>query len=167
MNVRVLCFDPASNHTGSAMLNFDGKLIDLVWTAKLSVPNENWNNERKIAYLSQIVAALVFVERPDYVISEQPWGMGTSKEVLSQLMGAIKAHLVDTVKWQVVSMARKQLGNGAMNKNQSAQALLAQSLTKRAKKRIKELTANKQYDEIDAIMHGVAFIVKEFGGKDR
>lgn len=160
--ISVLSFDPASNNTGAALLAFDGKTIDIKWTATLCAPTDQWSADQKIAYLSHVMSILVVIERPNYVISEQPWGRGASKEVLSQLMGAIKAHLVDSVKWQVVSQARKILGHGAMDKEESAKSLLKQNLTKHAKKMIKKLIAKNSYDELDAIVHGVAFIVKEF-----
>lgn len=69
--ISVLSFDPASNNTGAALLAFDGKTIDIKWTATLCAPTDQWSADQKIAYLSHVMSILVVIERPNYVISEQ------------------------------------------------------------------------------------------------
>lgn len=161
---RILCIDPASNFTGVGLLRCEISVdntatLSIEWTDVVKTIN-SWNNDKKICFLSNFIALLVYVERPDVVVSEQPWGLGSSKEILSQLVGAIKAHLIDTVAWQTVSQARKLVvSNGSADKKESAESLLKFPFTKNSKNVIIKLINEERFDETDAIMHGLGYLV--------
>lgn len=161
---RILCIDPASNFTGVGLLRCEISVdniatLSIEWTDVVKTIN-SWNNDKKICFLSNFIALLVYVERPDVVVSEQPWGLGSSKEILSQLVGAIKAHLIDTVAWQTVSQARKLVvSNGSADKKESAESLLKFPFTKNSKNVIIKLINEGRFDETDAIMHGLGYLI--------
>ncbi len=162
-----MCLDPAGESFGIAVLQvIDGK-IEIPMTFVLQAPSQ-WDISRKNSYMAHATAALISLEKPDTVVSEKPWGMGYSKQSLTELIGAIKAEAWSKIEWQGISEARKGVlgdGYGGADKHTSTEWLMQYPFTIKAKNFIKSQLdmANKDakigYDILDAILHGVYYLV--------
>ena len=166
-NKRLLCLDPAGESFGIAVLELQNDSIYIPMTFLLTSPLE-WDISRKNSYMAHCTAALISLEKPDIVVSEKPWGIGYSKDSLLQLIGAIKAETWSKIEWQGVSEARKGVlgdGYGAADKYTSAEWLQEYPFSRQAKNFIKgqlesvDKETKNGYDILDAIMHGVYYMV--------
>jgi Holliday junction resolvasome RuvABC endonuclease subunit len=166
---RILCLDPAGESFGVAVLEVQDGKIYIPMHFLLNAP-ENWDISRKNSYMAHCTAALIGLEKPDYVVSEKPWGMGFSKDSLLQLIGAIKAESWAKIEWQGISEVRRGVlgdGHGASDKFTSTEWLLEYPFSISAKNTIKSYldTAQKDgrvgYDILDAILHGVFFLIEK------
>lgn len=168
--MRVLAFDPAGESFGVAGLQVQesGKL-DLYLNFLLKAP-EDWDVSRKNIYMAHASAALVGLDKPDVVVSEKPFGIGYSAQSLKELIGALKAELMCSIKWYGVSEARTAVvGNtwGNATKEQTAEWLLQYPWNISSKRFITEQISQSNpelktgFDILDAIMHGVCYLVKE------
>ena len=160
--MKVLALDPAGELFGLAGIELIDGQLNLYFNFLLSAP-ESFNSTQKNNYMAHACAALISQIKPQIIVSERPWGMGFSKESLSQLMGAIKAETWQNIEWQGVSEARKALmgeGYGGEDKKTSAEWLLEYNWNRSSKMLISKLIEQagadlrSGYDILDAIMHG-------------
>lgn len=166
--MKVMALDPAGEGFGVVVLEkTPSGLLTATMKFLLTAPEE-WDISRKNCYMAHAVAALVALEKPDFVVSEKPWGMGYSKQSLTELIGAIKAEVWDKISWQSVSEARYTVigeGHGGSDKQMSAEWLFQYPWAPGTKKLITSLlqAANPEtkqgYDILDAILHGLCFMI--------
>lgn len=164
-----MALDPGGNSSGITTLEVIDHTISIKWFYNIVSPS-HLSIEQKNIFMAHIIAVLIAIEKPHYIVSEKPWGMGQSKDSLTQLIGAIKAELWTPVEWQIVSEARKIVAeNGSANKIESGKALLNWPFDAPSRRIIKTLlyTAEHQKDPqlsldiLDSLVHGVAFIAKQ------
>jgi Holliday junction resolvasome RuvABC endonuclease subunit len=171
--VKVVGLDPAGNAFGVCGIEVsdNGKLELYMSTVIESLPH--WKADDKNTYMAHVVASLLYVERPDVVVSEDPFGIGWSVKRLGNLLGSIKATVMDKIVWQGVGEARRAVlgdGYGAASKKESADWLLSYDWNIGSKRAIKKLIeaaalANNEeggkdgYDILDAVMHVICYLV--------
>lgn len=161
--MKLISLDPAAGTAGVCCLEIKKGQIDIIWTFAIQ-SIDSWNVDMQNVFVAHTFASIVMVEQPDYLVSEKPWGLGFSKESLSQLIGMLKSYHLNKIKWQTITNARKTvLGTGSADKAESAKGLLQYPWTKKAKRKIETLIETAQatgkYDELDALLHGLAFCI--------
>jgi Holliday junction resolvasome RuvABC endonuclease subunit len=166
-NIRVLCFDPAGNSFGVAMLELQDGKISIPMTHVIEPPAD-WHIDQKNNYVAHCAAAIIGIEKPSVVVSEDPFGIGWSAKRLGNLLGAIKAEAWTNIEWQGVSEMRRGVlgdGYGGSDKIVSAEWLVQYPFLPSAKNLIRKLIDNGNkdgkigYDVLDAILHGVYYLV--------
>ena len=168
--MKVMALDPAGESFGVVVLEpTPSGMLGISWSHLLSAPSE-WGISQKNCYMAHAVAAMIALEKPDHVVSEKPWGMGFSKQSLTELIGAIKAEIWDDISWQSISEARRSVlgdGWGDSTKQMSAEWIEQYPWSPGAKKFIRAQLekANPEtkdgYDILDAILHGLCFMVSK------
>lgn len=163
-----MALDPAGQSFGVVVLEpTDSGLLKATMSHLITAPAD-WDISKKNCYMAHAVAAIISLEKPEFVVSEKPWGMGFSKQSLTELIGAIKAETWDKVVWQGVSEARRAVvgdGYGNATKHMSAEWLDQYPWSPGTKTMIRNLLAaanpetDEGYDILDAIMHGLCFMV--------
>lgn len=178
--MRIISLDPAGKKFGVAGITLNS--VDVPVTGKthclslflahvIETPSE-WDSTKKTMYMAHAAATIIALEQPEEVVSEKPWGMGFSKQSLTELIGAIKAETWAKVVWQGVSEARRGvIGDtwGGSDKRSTAEWLLEYPWDIRAKRFIRaeidraSTTTDEGYDILDAILHGVFYLIDTKG----
>ena len=168
--MRILAFDPAGNKFGVACIDVVEGQMDLSLSFVIETPEE-FTSTMKTQYVSFVSAALVGLTKPNQIVSEFPWGAGGfSSQNLKEIIGALKAEIWQNIRWQGVSEARRIVlgdGYGGSDKPTTSEWLLEYPWNIKSKRKIRQMidNANPQtkdgYDILDAIMHGVCYLVSE------
>ena len=170
--MRVLGLDPAGKKFGIAGVEMDNSGNINLYTDFLLESPSHFNRDQRLRYMSHNVAAIVALDRPDFIVSENPWGVGWSAQSLKEQIGGIKAELWIDITWQGVSEARRSVlgdGYGGAKKRETAEWLMQYPWTRSSKNRLKELfdkaslDTDDGYDELDAILHCLCFLISNKG----
>lgn len=170
--MRVIGFDPAGNSFGMAGVEFDGEELNLFLSYELKSPNPDWKMNQKNIFVTHLAATIAMLEKPDYFVSEAPFGMGHSAQSLKEAIGMLKTELMNNIVWYGVSEARMAVlgeGNGGAKKDQTAEWIMEYPWTRSSKTKLKKMIelANPEtkegYDVLDAVLHILCFLIKEKG----
>lgn len=170
--MRVLGLDPAENKFGVAGIEVgEGQKLSLYMNFLLESP-PNFKTTQKSNYMSHCIAAIMYLDKPDFIVSEFPWGAGFSKSSMERLIGAIRAETWQNINWQGVSEARKAVlgdGYGGAKKRETAEWLLTYNWDLKSKRALETLfikaspETDEGYDVLDAVLHILCFLIKEKG----
>lgn len=167
--MRILAFDPAGNKFGVACIDVVEGQMDLSLSFVIETPEE-FTSTMKTQYAAFTSATIASLIKPNKIVSEAPWGLGFSSQSLKELIGAMKAEIWQDIVWQGVSEARRTIlgdGYGGSDKPTTSEWLLEYPWNIKSKRKIRQMidSANPQtkdgYDILDAIMHGVCYLVSE------
>lgn len=176
--IRVLAFDPAGKKFGIAGIQFLADALEAssqklsLYMAHLLEAPESFNGSQRTQYMAHASAAIVSLDQPNVIVSEEPWGLGYSKKTLTQLIGAIKAETWREIEWQGVSEARRAvIGDswGGSDKRVTSEWLLEYPWDISSKRIIKKLfddanpATDDGYDILDAILHGLCYLIVNRG----
>jgi hypothetical protein len=169
--LRVLSFDPAGEKFGIAGVQKTDDKLSVFFHYLLAAPDD-FSSSQKGTYMAHAASAIVGIIKPDYIVSEKPWGVGYSMQSLKELIGALKAEIWNDIKWQGVSEARRAVlgeGWGGANKAETAMWLLQYPWDISSKRFINEQlnAANENnkdgFDILDALLHAVCYLIIEHG----
>jgi Holliday junction resolvasome RuvABC endonuclease subunit len=167
--MRILSLDPAGSDFGivGIELNKESQSLSIYFNFLLQSP-EDFNISQKNNYVAHSAATIISHIKPDVIVSEKPFGIGFSNQSLKELIGALKAEIWQNIKWQSVSEARRAVigdGHGASDKLKTSEWLLEYPWSISAKRLIKsqidnsDINNKKGFDILDAILHGVCYLV--------
>lgn len=167
--MRIISFDPATNKFGVAGVSLVDDKLSLYLSYLFESPI-NWTLDQKTLFMSHACNLMIFVDKPDFVVSEYPWGAGYSLGSMRELTGSMKAEAVQKIEWQGVSEARKAVlgdGYGAERKRPTAEWFTQYPWDLKSKRAIEALLAaanpdtDEGYDVLDAILHALCFLIKK------
>jgi hypothetical protein len=160
--------DPAGGKFGIVGIAVNpGAKLNIDFSFLIQSPEDFKANDKNV-YVTNAAAVLAALYKPDIIVSENPFGIGWSAQMLHEIVGQLKANFLNTINWQRVSEARRAVlgdGYGGAKKRESTEWLLEYdwdiSSKRLINKWLSEADPNSDigYDLLDALMHGVCYLV--------
>lgn len=166
--MKLLSMDPAGSKFGIVgIMHTEGQKLTIDFSFLIQSPDD-FKADDKNVYITNAATVIVALYRPDIVVSEDPFGCGYSISRLQNIVGQLKANLLNNMKWQRVSEARRAVlgdGYGGAKKRESTEWLLQYDWDISSKRLINKWLAEADpnsdngYDLLDALMHGICYMV--------